>query len=91
MTTRGEIADQLAALADAEFKLQHKQVLDLPAGSQTVLLIEGCRVIDFHHVIHFISTKPEPAALRAYVAVAAPLDPSNPGRRAGSCRGDAAR
>lgn len=59
MTTRGEIADQLAALADAEFKLQREQVLDLPAGSQTVLLIEGCRVIDFHHVIHFISTKPE--------------------------------
>jgi hypothetical protein len=43
MTTRAEIADQLGALANAEFKLQREQVLALPEGAQTVLLIEGCR------------------------------------------------
>ena len=59
MTTRAEIADRLAALADAEFKRQREEVLALPEGSQTVLLIEGCRVVDFHHVIHFMSKQPE--------------------------------
>src|SRR5258708_17870939 len=59
MATRTEIADQIVALADAEFELQREQVLALPEGAQTVLLIEGCRVIDFHHVVHFMSKAPE--------------------------------
>jgi hypothetical protein len=59
MASRAEIADQLAALADAEFKRQREQVIALPNGSQTILLLEGCRVIDFHHVVHFMSDAPE--------------------------------
>jgi hypothetical protein len=60
MISRAEIANQLAALADAEFKRQEAEVADLPPGSQTVLLIEGCRVVDFHHVVHFMSKAERP-------------------------------
>jgi hypothetical protein len=59
MTTRAELADQLAALASEEFERQRKQVAELPEGSQTLLLIEGCRVLDFQHVVHFMSSTPE--------------------------------
>ncbi len=59
MATRQEIADQLTALADVEFERQRQQVLKLPEGSHTVLLIEGSRLVDFHHVLHFMSKTPE--------------------------------
>jgi hypothetical protein len=60
MATRTEIADYLAALAKAEFERQRDQVANLPDDSQTVLLIEGCRVLDYHHVAHFLSSKTDP-------------------------------
>jgi hypothetical protein len=60
MTPRIDLADRLAALASAEIARQREQVANLPAGSQTALLIESCRVLDYHHVIHFMSSKPDP-------------------------------
>lgn len=59
MTTRTELANQLAALADAEFERQREEVARLPDGSQTLLLIEGCRVADLHHVVQVMSKTPD--------------------------------
>lgn len=59
MKTRAELADELTALARKEFERQRQQVALLPEGSQTLLLLEGCRVMDFHHVVHMMSSTPE--------------------------------
>ena len=59
MRTRREIADWLAAIARAEFERQRGQVAELSPEAQTGLLVEACRVIDLHHVIHLMSNKPE--------------------------------
>jgi hypothetical protein len=57
--SRTEIAEYLASLANAEFERQRNEVATLPEGSQTALLVEGCRVLDYHHVVHFMSSTPE--------------------------------
>jgi hypothetical protein len=57
--SRTEMADRLGAIARAEFERQREEVFCLPDGSQTLLLIEGCRVLDFQHVAHFMSKSPE--------------------------------
>jgi len=59
MRTSREIADWLAAIARAEFERQRGQVAELSPEAQTGLLVEACRVIDLHHVIHFMSNKSE--------------------------------
>jgi hypothetical protein len=56
---RTEMADKLAAIANAEFERQRDEVAGLPSGAHTLFLIEGCRVIDFQHVAHFMSKTPE--------------------------------
>jgi hypothetical protein len=57
--SRAEMADRLATIAKAEFERQREELARLPDGSRTLLLIEGCRVLDFHHVVHFMSKNPE--------------------------------
>lgn len=59
MNTRAKLADQLAALAKEEFERQRQRVALLPKGAHTLLLLEGCRVMDFHHVVHVMSSTPE--------------------------------
>ncbi|MFT4120876.1 hypothetical protein [Bradyrhizobium sp.] len=59
MKTRTETANSLTALARAEIERQLDQVAELPAEARAGLLVEACRVIDFHHVIHFMSSNPE--------------------------------
>lgn len=59
MNTRAKLADQLAALAKEEFERQRQRVALLPKGAHTLLLLEGCRVMDFHHVVHVMSSPPE--------------------------------
>jgi hypothetical protein len=57
--SRTELAERLAAIALAAFERQREELARLPDGSQTLLLIEGCRVLDFQHVVHFMSKTPE--------------------------------
>ncbi|WP_157839425.1 hypothetical protein [Bradyrhizobium diazoefficiens] len=59
MNTRAELANSLAALANAEIERQRAQVAELPLVARAGLLVEACRVIDFHHVVRFMSSKPE--------------------------------
>ncbi|MES5488526.1 hypothetical protein QMZ05_37775 [Bradyrhizobium sp. INPA03-11B] len=53
------MANSLAALASVEIERQRAQVAELPQIARAGLLVEACRVIDFHHVIRFMSSKPE--------------------------------
>jgi hypothetical protein len=59
MTSQHEVTDLLLKLAASEFAASEKQVAELPQPWPAIFIVEGCRVLDLQHVIHYMSSTPE--------------------------------